>query len=180
MRLHVLFIAALLALGTTACSKDEEGSAEGEGAEATEAAEAAAEEEEAAEEGTEGGDRLVGTWVLDEKTVKEMMEKSKKGGSKDEAAEGMGMAMVMAMSPTFQFNEDGTMSFTMSNPLKEDAEPKTEEGTYKVTSVDGDKMTLETTAKGEVETLIVTFDGDDKVTLSKESGEAPMHLRRKS
>lgn len=125
-------------------------------------------------------EKLVGTWKLDEAAVKKMMEDAKEKSGKKGAAEGLGTAMIVAMGPKFEFGDDGSMSMTMKNPMKEDAEPETEKGTYEVVGSEGDKLTLKTKLKGEEETVTATFEGDDKLKLEKEGDEMPMVLKRAS
>lgn len=126
-----------------------------------------------------GKDKLVGTWKLDEAAVEKMMEDAEKSGDAKKGA-GLGAAMIVAMGPTFEFAEDGSMSMTMKNPMKEDAEPKTEKGSYEVVKTEGDKLTLKTKLEDQQETITATFDGDDKLTLEKEGDEMPMVLERAS
>lgn len=125
-------------------------------------------------------EKLVGTWELDEQAVEKMMEEAEKESGEAGAAKGVGSAMIVAMGPKFEFGDDGAMSMTMKNPMKEDAEPETKEGTYEVIGSEGDKLTLEAELDGEKETITAIFQSDDKLKLENEGDEPPMVLKRAS
>jgi len=58
--------------------------------------------------------------------------------------------------------------------------PESHNVTYKVTSDDGNKLVIAgTDDKGKTETVTLTFEGNDVVTMGKEGEAQKMHLKRK-
>lgn len=121
-------------------------------------------------------EKIIGKWEakleVDEDKLKKLLADQ---GTPPELVD-MILPMVVAQlgnaSIIMEFKEDNSMEFTAKGiPGQEESK----EGKWEIVKEDGDKLTIKSTQEGEEEVQEITFDGDDKFTLTAEGlEEAPI------
>ncbi len=74
-----------------------------------------------------------------------------------------------------------TISIGKDSLVAKGFKPKDDKATYKILSEKGNSMVIESKDEGkeEVEKMTVTFESDDKITLTKDGEDEKMPLKRK-
>lgn len=127
--------------------------------------------------------QLIGTWALDGSgTAAAMSAAATTEGSADPGME-FAIAMISAMNISITFAADNTFT---ANMTMGDMPPRTESGTWRVVSVEGNVVTIESTEPGEgsapaeTETIVITMTDSDSMSYrpADESGPGAMLFER--
>lgn len=120
--------------------------------------------------------QLIGTWALDGSgTAAAMTAAAAAEGSADPGME-FAIAMLSSMNISLTFAADNTFT---ANMTMGDMPPRTESGTWRVVSVEGNVVTIESTEPGEgsaapeTETIIVTMTDANSMSYRPADEEGP-------